>query len=813
MDSLDVLAARIERVARGPDAVEGSLLLRLARPLLTVVGYAPRVRLHRTRVLLAALASKDGPRASGADVALVEALRELADNIAAVERAVLLNRRPMVAHAAWLGRLHATLVRASAALTTRDHCTLRLASEAASLATLAPLSLRAAGESPPRNEPAGHAVREPDASHGEAARLLALELAAVDHLLAAAWDEREVLARRRRLLEAARQVLLETSAALPLEREGVRLRQTLVAREVLRIDRLEAAGVSTSVALTWQAREALERGELPRLAAIWGALDVLAAAVGDGAVTTLCERGRKALLRDEADTSADATQRAMAEMFGDAVAEAVTRGYADGRAALYARRQRDGTRETLDDETAYLARGGELSTMRAAMAVGGCFELGGAMNPVRVLLEHRVARVVRHPTARMELEIAREVSDMPDALIHDPRAVLLDLAAGRLLTRRYLRMEVTRRPRTVLRTEARVFVLDGSGSMLGPRARMRDALLVAELATLIRRLEEPGDLRCAMWFRYFTDGLGPVTRVDTVEHARSCIVEVLSTLHDGGTDITGALVESLVELRVARERDPDLVRAQIVLVTDGEATVDEARILQARGALGDLPVAVSVLALGQENPRLRELVAAQRARGERTFYHFIDDTTLAEVAAGAFDDTAPPSPAKHPLGVVRSELGGLLDELESLGRARDLQAMERLDAEAQARRELGLDAQDGTSERELARLECLRRDRAALDARFARWFPIPPRGDTGARPAPRDDEAEAVQVALATVVEVVRVVGGSELSRKADAIEILERLLPDAGLTPMRYQRLLATHRTAFVSELNALHAAVRAMA
>lgn len=145
--------------------------------------------------------------------------------------------------------------------------------------------------------------------------------------------------------------------------------------------------------------------------------------------------------------------------------------------------------------------------------------------------------------------------------------------------------------------------------------------------------------------------------------------------------------------------------------------------MRAREAVGDLPVGVSVVALGQENAALRELVARQRARGERAFYHFVDDATLGAIASG----------------------------------------------------------------------------------RFARWFPQP----CAERAASADPDVEAVNVALASVVEVIRVVGGTELARRADAIELPERMMPDARLTPARYLEVLRTHGPALQAELRALHAAV----
>jgi hypothetical protein len=169
---------------------------------------------------------------------------------------------------------------------------------------------------------------------------------------------------------------------------------------------------------------------------------------------------------------------------------------------------------------------------------------------------------------------------------------------------------------------------------------VRDALLVAELATLIARLKAPGDVRCTLFFRYFDKELGPVTRVDSVAGARAAIRDVVGTMRSGGTDIQKALLASLEQVQVARELDHELARAQIVLVTDGESPVDEDAIVSARSTLAGLAVGVSVIALGEENAALRGLVARQRARGEPAFYHFLDDDQLGAIARGALGPDA-----------------------------------------------------------------------------------------------------------------------------------------------------------------------------
>src|SRR5262249_25491704 len=143
----------------------------------------------------------------------------------------------------------------------------------------------------------------------------------------------------------------------------------------------------------------------------------------------------------------------------------------------------------------YLEQGGERATLSSALAVDGCFEVGGVLSPVRVeeLLER--VRVVAYPTQELMLVSALDVSDVPSAIIDDPRRILLSLAEGRLLARKFVKREMIARHTTRLIGEARIYLLDGSDSMrndgegrkMGARARMRDALLLAELATLHNR--------------------------------------------------------------------------------------------------------------------------------------------------------------------------------------------------------------------------------------------------------------------------------------------------------------------------------------
>lgn len=815
--ALGELEARIERVSKSADV---SMLYRVAAPVFGALGWKPTLSSEALGRLVAAFALRDDPTLAEARARLCPlldaAVGELADNTKNVERLAAVRRRQPVAHAAWLRRSLDLLVRADGALEPVDEEERRELSDAVAVTqelALHPPLARAASEDVKAAAPNEAEVRKAD-------RVVDLELAAVDHLLAAARLESEVLSRRRRLFEAARQVLLDANAALTLDAQAVSLRTRAISSEITRLDRLEAAGVEFDVGLAHQARTAVTRGEEERLLAVIAAIDHVARSSGDTAMRRISRRGVFALFGDvralaEEDRTASLT-RSAEQVFGADVCARVGEAYERARGA----KSREGRGH--EEERAYVGGSAHEQTLAAALAVDGAFDLGGTLSPVRVTRERLTTRRVPFPAPALALVPAESVEDLPDALIDDPRTLVLQLATGRLLARRYVLEEVHRSTQIVMTSEVRVFLLDGSGSMLGPRARVRDAMLIAELATMRRRLEHARDVRTALFFGYFTEAVGEITRVDSSKGVEQAITQVISTVRIGGTDIQRALVAAFELVAAARGDDKELARAQVVLVTDGEAAVDEAVVLAAReSAGGDLPIGVSVIALGTENPALRGLVARQRARGERAFYHFVDDAVLVDMASGALDlglplHSGPSAPPRRAAAApaLESRMGALVAELEDLARERDLDALERMDHEREALREVGLEARTSLSEGERARLESLQRDSAALARRFARWFPLVP--DEGASHLSIVDpqasaDAEAVHVMLASIVEIAGVVGGSLLARRADAIDLVERLLPDAGLTPSRYFDTLSEHARRLAPALEALHKAVGA--
>lgn len=827
-DELVELGRRVESLTLEPGSIKAPLT-RLLSPILYRVGWRPKVRVAAIEALVAAVAAISGGGAPGVTpesparlraTLLPAAIGELRDNLVQVERATVITERPLITYAAWLGRLHALVVDAGRALAREDDpAAYALVALVDPARLLPPLSMRHA-DARARVDPQLRAAQERDPT-----RVLELQLDTVDHLLAAAREEDARLGRRRQLLAAARQLLLESSAALDLDEDGVQRRLQSIARQMTRINRYEAAGLSPDVALLHQARAALSRGERDRLFAALSVLRRSAIDRGDvdAAGLTTAAIDRLVGPRARGGLAAASIARSAEEVFGERFARAIEEGYARGRAIDRDEHDESLHEYTLDALREYYAPGQERAALASALAVDGCFEVGGALSPVRVHEQHLRRRVVPYPTQSMKLEQATGPEDLPSALITDPRAIILDLAAGRLLTRRYLEDDLVTRPRTAMQGEVRVYVLDGSSSMIGARARMRDAILMAELATLMKRLEQPqGGARVVLYYRYFTLELSETRRVDSVAGAVEAIRDVAGTVRTGGTNIQRALVASVRMIQEARADDPELACGQIVLVTDGDARVSEERVNEARAELEGVPIGVSVIALGEENRALRRLVANQRAQGERAFYHFLPDDYLRRVVAGDIDDELVVHAGRRPRAseprdamprALVDELDALVEQLGDLQRSREAAARRELDRGGD---EPPLEDLELAGEGERARLEALYRDERAVQRRFARWFPPPapedaahkhlsPQVDTVER-----DDLDALVVLLATTAEVIDAVGSSALGRMADAVELLGRLLPNARLTPARYHELLRLYPRELAEPLRAVHDAAR---
>jgi hypothetical protein len=796
---LDAVARRLNQLAMLPPRRRPGLARRLLRRL----HRSPRIDTGHTRWLVKKLSGEVKASLPGQRVPpylLLDAVKELERGVRKVERAARRTGRVPAAQLQWLWRLYQILYRAQQLMTEpKGAWQDRLQMAGVGPHLLRPLQT-ARGTGPPDRRSA-----------------------AVDALLDAAHDEVRRLGRKRRLLEAARQFLLDAAAASPLNAEAVRDRRVHIAKELAQLDRLQAAGLSPDVDLLYQARQAHGRGDRPRLIA---ALSAIEAGAIEGGRPQLARLANRALdhawdgtghsrFSEQARTASTALSHA--QLTSPWARQRIQAGYRRARASVPELRAAWG--DQIDDAFAakleqYSGRDALAMTVSATVAADGCFELGGTVSPVQVVeTQHRLIEV-RHPTEDLALAPARTVADIPDAVVDDPRTVLTSLATGTLLARRYQATETRQTTRRGLMNDARLYVLDGSGSMVGARSRMRDALLVAELSTLVARLSDPGRTgNPVVYYAYFNDKMGEFRRVATAAEAQEAIEEVIGTIRLGGTDIQAALLASLDHLRLARQSDPSLQRAQLVLVTDGEAAVDLPAVEDARAKLGDLPIGVSIIALGQENEALRQLAAQQRARGERVFYQFMDDRELEDVEHGRRDGLPIHLPAEQGPAALAREIDSVIEEMAQQLRPLEAVEIDQASVLDQAMSEVGLSLDDRGAEGLRSRREALMKDQATLQARFQRWFPPPGRAPVPL-PPPEDDAGDLSRVTeiLQSVAEVVSVGSAHPLERRSDAIEIAERLLHESAIGPWRYADLVRRHPGRCQPAIEAVHAAVGAL-
>src|SRR5690606_29176568 len=104
-----------------------------------------------------------------------------------------------------------------------------------------------------------------------------------------------------------------------------------------------------------------------------------------------------------------------------------------------------------------------------------------------------------------------------------------------------------------------------------------------------------------------------------------------------------------------------------------------------------------------------------------------------------------------------------------------------------------------------ARIMALTRDRQTLERRFLRWFPKLDEQVGEATLTPSDADQTRINTLLgllAAVAEVTELLEGEPLRRQADAVEMLERLLLENGMTLPEYASLLERYPDRFHSSL-----------
>ncbi|MCA9576481.1 MAG: VWA domain-containing protein [Polyangiales bacterium] len=807
---------RLERLHSAPDRAPSGFE-RVLVPVLRAVGWRPQLSTDAARALLDAARARLSaperpstlpaatPQAGGTRTplppALLEAtLAELEDNLRAVERSALVHQLAPGHYLAWLTRVHDWLRDMGRAQTLDVAHAWRVAGAARTSRVTLPLTVSAA-DAPP-----------------------GLPLGTVDVLMEAARDEVGSLHRRRRLLEGARRVLLELGASATLEPEPLAARREDLLTGITELNRLEAAGLDGEVQLPYQLRQARARRDAPKTYLALAAVEAFARERGDVELALHAGRclaripgasGPSGSSDPPAGPPTHARVSTEAPLPGP-VARALREAYAQerARAAEAAQAATMSDARELRRREAYFSEEGALRAALLGLVADGCFDVGGSLSPVRVTEDLRTRITVQHPTAALVLETAGSPADLASAVIDDPRLLLYQLAGGRLLCRRYADERVQRRERDALVSQARIYVLDGSSSMVGARARMRDALLVSELGALVARLMAPETyVHTVLYFRFFDHAAAPTQRIATVDEAVAAVRVILARERGGRTDIEGALVDSFAQVTAARAHDPHLTHAQVVLVTDGEADVSAERVLAARAALSDLPIGVSVVALGDENRDLRALADEQRRAGEAVFYHHLSDAELERWERGEVDLGVPLRTDDGVRDGAWLEL--LADELSATEQAADpTRTVDELDhagVALSALDDVGLTAASGRADGERARWEAARRDHAALERRFARWFPDIAEAEASTLTPADGPDAHALLAlvdALSVVSEMLALLGSGGAGAMVDAIDLLGRLLWDAGISPARYGALLRDHPGPLREPLRAVRAA-----
>ena len=366
---------------------------------------------------------------------------------------------------------------------------------------------------------------------------------------------------------------------------------------------------------------------------------------------------------------------------------------------------------------------------------------------------------VPYPTAHMFVDVASGIEELSNFIIGDPRMVLYDLASHRQLVRAFAAPQTPREaPRKTKRGAVRVYVCDASASMRGERARFRDAVLIAELNNLSVR-QSRGLSRQPIYYSFFSDYATDVERVDDSDGA----MRVVTSLFDrspaqGRTDITYALESAFGAIRDARGRDPDLGRATVVLVTDGEDRVDLERIRAAKAPMGDVEITLNFISLGSENRDLKQLVLEQREKGKRAFYYHLTDPEIGGIR-GDFDcglRTLLPQRAEVELKADDPEVKASIDALIAVA--------------SEGRKPLPGKLSTGTAA-----------------ARFEAYFPKEVVSDGSPPPGPR--EREIVSDLLVAACEAAGLAPAD--ARAGEAVQLLEHLLSTYNIKVPIYLRTL----------------------
>lgn len=510
-----------------------------------------------------------------------------------------------------------------------------------------------------------------------------VRLAAIEYLVRRAQETVHDVAQKRRDLDVAYELMLRLVASNQEDKDRLRklrievssardrVRRTPVVRSLEDTVRHLRHVARKDPAQAWRSvrglyERALEAGDAPLAEAARGAVEAMLPAPPElVARLERDERARLGLLGAVKDSVAGTP---------------LPPGGAPG--------QRDEANELLA-QLAFELDVEQLETLELAAGCMQYFDVEDALSEELVEADlgarRPIQRRVPYPSQFMTYETTGSLSELPNFVISHPHLVVHDLASNRQAVRAYIEETPPPAPKRVKKTAVRVYVLDASGSMHGPRARFRDAILIAELNAMRAKakVNQPFD---PLYFSYFNDAPTSLARIDSAAEATRQIEKLFrDSLAAGQTDITLALLSAFDSIRSAQGNDPYLARATVVLVTDGEDAVDLDMVRKTKRPLEGLDIALSFISLGEENPDLKALVLEQRHSGARAFYHHLTDAEIA-TARTEFDSTwrtLLPADLPATAGLLET-LMPHLEALEAIAQGREARPPQRADQQFEA---------------------------------------------------------------------------------------------------------------------------------
>jgi len=141
----------------------------------------------------------------------------------------------------------------------------------------------------------------------------------------------------------------------------------------------------------------------------------------------------------------------------------------------------------------------------------------------------------------------------------------------RLFKHKLLNREFQVRERGIMRDRQQLLyvLIDGSGSMQGQRTIMAAGCLMNRIKSVVK-----GDAK--LWFSMFESYIGDEHKVHTEEEATEATLSLArgDMFTGGGTCIDNAVTECIKRIKTKMEEDPELIRPEILLVSDGDDTIN-----------------------------------------------------------------------------------------------------------------------------------------------------------------------------------------------------------------------------------------------